>query len=377
VSGRPPARSVRAASVTAMVWIALTMWLGLVRPAAQEETGPSSMPQLLVETVGIEPTVAMTGDILIATYRVRFHDLIAQGKEIVVIEDRMTPDRLPLAPFEAVGLEVEKHQIGSEHVWEFRYRLRIVAPKKDVLALRSLTFFYLIRDLGQPIEDARVLQAETMPLEVRYVTTMTGDPVLDIHDPVELGSFGNRLALLRGLAWVVAPLPLLLWSVGALRAARRRLPASREVAAFAPRIDVPAPVAAPPTVAQARRTLIRRLRRPAASAGPSDSRALLDFQRDVVIALRDYLLAEVPSLNPGDTAKEIRRHIETLEAQTPRSDVLNQLAVRLVTYQTALERGEPAPMSDPSTDGDAIEKLVSSLRWQGRLYQWTVKWPRS
>ena len=71
---------------------------------------------------------------------------------------------------------MEKHQVGSQHVWEFRYRLRIVAPKKDVLALRSFTFFYLVRDLGQPIEDARVLQAETMPLEVRYVTTITGEP---------------------------------------------------------------------------------------------------------------------------------------------------------------------------------------------------------
>ena len=89
--------------------LVLTMWFGMVGLAAQQETEPL----LTVETVGIEPTVAMTGDILIATYRVRFQDLIAQGKEIVVVEDRMTPDKLPLVPFEALGLDVDKQQIGQ------------------------------------------------------------------------------------------------------------------------------------------------------------------------------------------------------------------------------------------------------------------------
>jgi hypothetical protein len=357
--------------------MALTIGLGPPSLAAQGGNGSSSIPLLSVETLGIEPTVAMTGDVLTASYRVRFQDLVAQGKEVVVIEDRMAPDKLPLAPFEAVGLEVQKQQIGPEHVWEFRYRLRIVAPKKDVQALRSFTFFYLVRDLGQELEDARVLQAETLPLEVRYVSTITGDPVLDVRDQVDLGSFGSRIALLRGIAWLIAPLPLLFWTAGALRAARRPPVSRREVAALEPRLDVAAPVAPPPTVKQARHALMRRLRMPATSIDLSNGRTLADFQRDVVISLRDYLLAEIPSLNPGDTAKEMRRRIETLAGPPRRSDVLKQLADCLVTYQTALERGEPAAVLEPSADGRAIESLVSSLRWQSRLYRWTVTRPRS
>ena len=111
---------------------------------------------------------------------------------------------------------------------------------------------------------------------------------------------------------------------------------------------------------------------PATSTDASNGRTRLDFQRDVVISLRNYLLAEIPSLNPGDTAKEIRRHVETMAGPRRRADVLKQLAVCLVTYQTALERGEPAPLPDPFADGQAIETLVGSLRWQSRFYRWTV-----
>jgi hypothetical protein len=330
--------------------------------AAQQE----AEPLLIVETLGIEPTVAMTGDILTATYRVRFQDLVAQGKEIVVVEDRMAPDKLPLAPFEGLGLDVDKQQIGSEHVWEFRYRLRLIGPEKGIEALRTVTFFYLIRDLGQKIEDARVLQVETMPLEVRYVTTMTSEQVLDIHDRVELGSFGGRIALLRGLAWLIAPLPLLLWTVGTLRAGRRPTPA-REAAALDSPPDDAAPLPPSPTVAQARQALLRCLRQPATSGAPLDERMIIAFQRDLVIALRSYLLAEIPSLNPGDTAKDIRRQVETMAGETHRVGVMKQLAARLVLYQTALERGEPAPVSDLVADARAIEMLISDLGWRSRI----------
>jgi hypothetical protein len=359
----------RVPRITAAGVIAMAVWLGWPVAAAQPRAVVPASSPLVVETIGIEPTVAMTGDILIASYRLRFPDLIAQGKEMVVIEDRMAPDKLPLAPFEAVGLDVEKQQIGPEHVWEFRYRLRMVGARKDVQTLRSFTFFYLIRDVGQKLEDARVLQAETAPLEVRYVTTITGEPVLDIRDPVELGSFASRSAILRGVAWLVAPLPLLLWTAGALRAARR--PVSRhEVAALEARLDVVEPVAPPPTLSEARRALIRQLRLPVTSDVPLAGPALLAFQREVVISLRNYLLAEVPSLNPGDTAKDIRRQIERVAGRTRRGEVLKQLAARLVTYQTALERGEPVAVADVSRDGEAIEVLVGSLRWQSRLSRW-------
>jgi hypothetical protein len=207
-----------------------------------------------------------------------------------------------------------------------------------------------------------------VPLEVRYVTTITSDPILDIQDRVELGTFDRRIALLRGVAWLIAPLPLLLWTVGTLRAARRPI-ASGEASALDWRPDTDAPFAPPPTVAQAREALIRRLREPAMSADPLDATKLVAYQRDVVIALRSYLLAEVPSLNPGDTAREIHQHVETIAGDSHRLGVLKQLAARLVAYQSALERGVPVPVSDASADRRAIEILIRSLGWRGRIFR--------
>ena len=65
---------------------------------------PSVGSVVQVETLELEPTVVKTGDIITQTYRVRFPDLIGEGKEIIILEDRMTPENLPVHPFEGVSL---------------------------------------------------------------------------------------------------------------------------------------------------------------------------------------------------------------------------------------------------------------------------------
>ena len=50
-----------------------------------------------------------------------------------------------------------------------------------------------------------------------------------------------------------------------------------------------------------------------------------------------------------------------------RIGVLKQLAARLVLYQTALERGEPAPLPDPSADGRAIDGAHRQPRLAHRI----------
>ena len=76
--------------------------------AAQPDDGAPGPGLVRIETLELEPTVAKTGDVITQRYRLRFPDLIADGQEIIILEDRMTPEALPVHPFEAVSLEVEK-----------------------------------------------------------------------------------------------------------------------------------------------------------------------------------------------------------------------------------------------------------------------------
>ena len=351
--------------MTRVMLLAVLVWFAASVGLAQQAVSPhpGELP-LSVETVGLEPTVSKTGDPITATYRVRFKDLIAQGKEILVLQDRMVPDKLPLAPFEAVGLEVRKRRVGDEHIWDFVYQLRIVAPAKGAQLLRSVTFYWLMRDLGQKIEDAQVLQAQTDPLSFYYVTTITDEPVLDVRDAIELGAFAGRALAFRTIAWVVAPLPLALWLLGLVAALRRPRPAAR------PRPDeerheVEAVFPAPPTIRQARRNLRRQLRGRGDPTLSDNGRGAGDLDRDLVLSLRDYLMAEMPDLNAGDTAKEIKRHVESSLRAGPRRETLSALAAHLVSYQNALER--ETPTSDPAADAREIEALLQRMEWRMRV----------
>jgi len=107
--------------VTALLWSGATAGFAQDAPHGRRPDLPLS-----VETLPHEPTVVKSGDLITAAYRVRFKDLIADGKEIVVIEDRMAPASLPVAPFDAVALDVRKRQVGKEHIWDFVYRVRII-----------------------------------------------------------------------------------------------------------------------------------------------------------------------------------------------------------------------------------------------------------
>src|SRR5438105_3542721 len=110
---------------TALIRVTVTaalLSLAATPGLAKGQTPPPAEASLLsVETVGLEPTVGKTGDDITATFRVTFKDLIGEGKEILVLEDRMAPDKLPLAPFEAIALAVNKRQVGELHVWDFVY----------------------------------------------------------------------------------------------------------------------------------------------------------------------------------------------------------------------------------------------------------------
>ena len=184
--------------------------LVLVRPGAAQAP-------VDVETLELEPTVVKTGDVITQIYRLRFPDLVSEGREIIILEDRMVPENLPVHPFEAVSLNVQKRQIEDEYIWDFAYGLRLIAPEKAVYVVPSFSFYYLIRDLGEDLEEAEIQQVDGGQGLVRYVSTMTDVPVLDIRDTIELGEFGGRAAY-KGLR----PIPLWIRGAHVDRAARQQ-----------------------------------------------------------------------------------------------------------------------------------------------------------
>ena len=296
---------------------------GAAASAGAQDAGASPVQ---VETLEIEPTVVKTGDVITQVYRVRFPDLIAQGREIIILEDRMVPENLPIHPFEAVSLEIRKRQVESEHIWDFAYGMRLIAPEKAVYVVPSFGFYYLVRDLGEDIEDAEIQQIDGGQGLVRYVTTMNDLPILDIRDTIELGEFGGQAVFFRAMAWAVAPLPLLLWLVFLVRLARKPKTVSLEAAREAEELDrIEAQIPVPPSIWEARRTLRAQLRALAGAAQGGGAAVI----SGLIISARDYLRAELPDVNSGDTPRDIKAHVDGLK-DGARKEALSTLASRLL-----------------------------------------------
>jgi hypothetical protein len=321
---------------------------------------------IVVETLELEPTVVKTGDVISQTYRLRFPDLISEGREIIILEDRMVPENLPVHPFEAVSLNVVKRRIEDEYIWDFEYGLRIIAPEKAVYLVPSFAFYYLIRDLGEDIEDAEIQQVDGGQGLVRYVSTMTDVPVLDIRDTIELGEFGGRAALFSTAAWTVAPLPLLVWLVFLVRQWRKKEVIPTEVARELEEIErLEAQIPAPPSIWEARRTLQGHVRTLEAAQGNG---ALGELKQDLVISTREYLQAELPALRSGDTPKDILRHIEGLDGGG-RKTALATLAARLAEHHAGLEQGDASTIANPREEARLLEDALAALRPHVRLWR--------
>lgn len=346
--------------------------LFLLAPAvtAAQPPEPSDAPlgPVRVETLALEPTVVKTGDLIIQPYRVRFPDLISEGQEIIILEDRVTPEALPVHPFEGVSLRVEKNQVGDEHIWDFIYGFRLVDPNKMTYVLPNFSFYYLVRDLGEDIEDAEVQQVDGGQGLIRYVTSITDEPVLAIRDTIELGSFAGRATFFQTLAWTVAPLPLLVWFVMLVRTARKPKGLSvekQEEADELARLEAEIPVS--PSIWEARRQVSRDLKALQDLPPGADAPRLLEFERSMVLSLRDYLLADLPELHHGDTSLDMQRHIDGLSEEGPRKEALAVLGARLVAYQRGLELGEPAPIENPTAEADLLGGALATLRPHIRL----------
>ncbi len=321
-----------------------------------------------VETLALEPTVVKTGDLITQPYRVRFPDLVSEGQEIIILEDRMSPEALPVHPFEGVSLTVEKRRIGDEHIWDFIYGFRLVDPNKMTYLLPNFSFYYLVRDLGEDIEDAEVQQVDGGQGLVRYVTSITDEPLLDIRDTIELGSFAGRATLFQTLAWSVAPLPLLVWLVMLVRHARTpkvmSLEKQQEADELA-RLEAQIPV--PPSIWEARRQVSKALKALEDLPPGADGERAAAAGRSLVLAMRDYLRADLPELHPGDTARDVQRYVDGLKDGS-RKEALQVLTGRLVAYQRGLEQGDGGSIENPGLDAQALSDALARLRPHVRLF---------
>ena len=355
-----------------IVTVAVALVSLSTQAAAQPQPEPANVPDpaspVQVETLDLEPTVVKTGDLITQTYRVRFPDLIGEGKEIIILEDRMTPENLPVHPFEGVSLNVRKRQIADEHIWDFVFGFRLIAPEKATYVLPAFSFFYLVRDLGEDVEDAEVRQVDGGGGLVRYVTTLINVPIIDIRDTIELGSFATRATLFRTLGWTVAPLPLLVWMVMLVRLARQPTTVSKAQKKEADELErLEAQIPAPPSIWQARRNLAHQLKA-LKELPPSDNGTTLsDLERNLVISGREYLQAELPGVHTGDTPKDIQRYIDGLQ-DGARKEALRTLASRLVDYQSGLEYGSPWAIGDPMAEAQALRQSLMMLRPHMRLW---------
>ena len=346
---------------------------GLAIPvAAQDQTdGAGGLERAVlvqVETLELEPTVVKSGDVITQVCRVRFPDLIAEGQEIIILEDRMAPENLPVNPFEGVSLDVRKSRIGDENVWDFVFGFRLIAPEKAEYLLPAFSFFYLVRDLGEDVEDAEVRQVDGGGGLVRYVSTLTDVPVMDIRDTIELGSFSARATMFRTLAWTVAPLPLLIWFLMLVRLVRRPATISEVQLQEADELrSLEAQIPTPPSIWQARKSLAREFRALAALPPGDNGTALRDLERNLVITGREYLRAELPEVHTGDTTRDLQRHIDGLKDGS-RKDALRTLAARLVDYQRGLEYDSPHVIDDPNAEAKVLQDALTLLRPQARLW---------
>ena len=325
------------------------------------------MGPVRVETLELEPTVVKTGDLITQRYRLRFPDLVSDGQEIIILEDRVAPEALPVHPFEGVSLTVEKDLVDGEYIWDFVYGFRLIDPNKMTYLLPNFSFYYLVRDLGEDIEDTEVQQVDGGQGLVRYVTSITDEPLLNIRDTIELGSFAGRATFFRTLGWAVAPLPLLLWFAMLVRFARKPKPVSLEKQQEADelaRLEAQIPVQ--PSIWQARRAVKRELKGLQNLPPGAEPQQAAGYQRGMVLALRDYLLADLSELVPGDTALDMQRHVSGMK-DGPRKSALAVLADRLVAYQRGLELGGAAPIASPQAEADAFAGALARLRPHVRL----------
>ena len=86
---------------------------------------------------------------------------------------------------------------------------------------------------------------------------------------------------------------------------------------------------------------------------------------ELVVSLREFLLVHEPTLNPGDTARDIQRALARQSGSDRRIDLLRRLSARLVWNQHALEHGMAPPIGDATAEARECLTLMNGVGWRG------------
>ncbi|MEK9180452.1 MAG: hypothetical protein AAB897_03510 [Patescibacteria group bacterium] len=304
---------------------------------------------LIVETQKPSTTVVKTGDQFQQTYRVRFLDLSHRGKEIEILADEMQPDKLNFAPFEATRLEITKNKNGKEYDWDFTYTLRVINKEKGEYAIPKIKFLWVVKTLGGNEKETKVREFETEGVRIKYVSTITKEPHLDIRDETDLGTFWPYAYAFWALSVLVALLFL-----GYLWRELRKSSAEKT----------------PAEQAQTRRQAYRKIERLIAeietlgkNEPTEDSMALcvLKFME----LERKLLMLELPEECNAWTAQEILGHVDKLKSGR-RKATLAQLAERYAFYEKAAISGK-IPRVDAGADLKNAKAIFRKLKFWGWL----------
>ena len=157
-----------------------------------------------------------------------------------------------------------------------------------------------------------------------------------------------------------------------VRLARKPKIISLEAAKEAEELEkIESRIPVPPSIWEARRNFRDQLTFLKAIQESGPGHVTSDMERGLVLAARDYLRAELPDLNSGDTAKDVLAHVDGL-GEGARKDALAALAERLVSYQYALEHDD-AVLANLAGEVAVLDESLTALRPHIMLWRRTLE----
>lgn len=324
------------------------------RTATAQELSP-----LIVETLGPEPTLAKTGDVISQSYPVTHYCKTERGEEIKVAKERMQLQNLSFSPFVATGLKIEKlPKTGKVCNWRYTYSLRIIDKEKIAnrnkesdVAIPSITFYWVIKQAGVPEKDLKVFERQTEKGFITYHSTIPDSTAfLDIKEYTELGNFKKSALVFRiiTIIFAFAAIATVVFTV-------KRLMRKKHIPVVKTRKEEEMPATEEPPTRLSRRAARRQFKQRLKNPGTIDELEIIKGFYEIV---RSLLLAEISEFNWSFTPTQMLAHIEKLSV-TKRKEILLLLAEQLCSYQKCLDTQKITldPIKEKVLLKDALKRL--------------------
>ncbi|HEY4484352.1 MAG TPA: hypothetical protein VI978_01375 [Candidatus Paceibacterota bacterium] len=320
-----------------------------------------------------EPTTVITGQPLIQTYIIRFIDLTDSGEKIIVLEEAL--NLKALGEFEVLSLSVEKQTKQREfleHIWHVRYVLRIVSPKKGAYIIPPISVPWKHKKAGQEENDPTIqlnYDFKTDEVNINYVTTIPEkESSLEIREQIDFGNFDAHVWLWKAASWFLFVMPFVTLLTFFVRSKRSKNRNNEEGAGESSdhnqtRVSVKAKKL---TKIKTWLDLRRRLKylKNCQTEGSGQINECLKAEAEVVLAVRNFLMARVSGLSIGSTPLNIVEHItKNIKELSVAGGTLLQLAQKSVELQNDIERDGGKYSDVPSAKAEAVGTILADLRF--------------